>query len=404
MNITRTFHTVGQGAFYSEVFSHRNRKQFVVVYDCGSFSIGSKSLKPKLNRSLETKINSDLESSEVDILFISHFDTDHINGCQFLKPKIVIIPYLSEEQINILSVINTILDGDLEIEILRSPENYFQDSHIIRIYPAEEGGIQDNQEFRILDIDSDNVVNPLSGIKNIPSGTSLRVDSLKELWEYIPYNPNWSKFFQSFKDAVYKDDKLEYDKLNTADNGGYVINNIERLRDIYNSLKYKNNHSLIVYSGPLNPIDALRPFIPGIMDHSHYNWCWSGRISYPRIEAGCIYYGDITISDDWHGTFLKLLGNHRIDCIGTVQIPHHGASSGCGDLGLVNDSRLCVISVGNKNTYGHPSAHILSSIIQKFGIPCLVTEHSSTVVIQSYRFRHTDSLIRKRSHAPISPR
>ena len=38
VTMTRTFHPVGQGAFYSEVFSLEGGEEFTVVYDCGTES------------------------------------------------------------------------------------------------------------------------------------------------------------------------------------------------------------------------------------------------------------------------------------------------------------------------------------------------------------------------------
>ena len=77
MKLIRTFHPIGQGAFYSErhIFT---TTEFTVVYDCGSSTIKGKKL--------ETKINSSFpENQIIDILFISHFHADHINGIEYLK-------------------------------------------------------------------------------------------------------------------------------------------------------------------------------------------------------------------------------------------------------------------------------------------------------------------------------
>ena len=61
----RTFHPVGQGAFYSERHSNFN-----IVYDCGTTS-------PRRARRVVEKAFKD---EVVDILFISHFDSDHISS------------------------------------------------------------------------------------------------------------------------------------------------------------------------------------------------------------------------------------------------------------------------------------------------------------------------------------
>ena len=66
---------VGQGGFALEKI-----KEFVIVYDCGSITS---------NSMVESCI--DLVSSyidHVDLLFISHFDKDHVNGIRYLLSKV----------------------------------------------------------------------------------------------------------------------------------------------------------------------------------------------------------------------------------------------------------------------------------------------------------------------------
>ena len=65
--LTRAIHPVGQGAFYSEIFSARKKTRFTAVYDCGSND------KEYLKTNIE-------KFGTVDLVFISHFHNDHING------------------------------------------------------------------------------------------------------------------------------------------------------------------------------------------------------------------------------------------------------------------------------------------------------------------------------------
>ena len=52
IDIQRTFHPVGQGAFYTEVFTGNNGKHFVMVYDCGT-STGKDEMEVDLNSQIE---------------------------------------------------------------------------------------------------------------------------------------------------------------------------------------------------------------------------------------------------------------------------------------------------------------------------------------------------------------
>ena len=68
----RVFMPVGQGAFYIEKFNDG----FTVVYDCGSYkntSIVEENIK-----------NSILDTKKIDLLVISHYHEDHINGLEYL--------------------------------------------------------------------------------------------------------------------------------------------------------------------------------------------------------------------------------------------------------------------------------------------------------------------------------
>lgn len=400
MNITRTFHTVGQGAFYSEVFNNDNGKRFIVVYDCGSYSIGAKTLSPKPNIKLQTKIKSDLGSPEVDILFISHFDTDHINGCQFLNPRVVIIPYLEKEQINFLSAVNQIIDGDLQIGILLHPENYFSNAKIIRVRSTQNLEEID-EDFINIDLNSDIDLQRLFLKEEIKSGQIIRLNNCVPIWEYLPYNPYWEILSPNFK-QILKDLNLKYEELSKEDNGVYIKSNLKKIRDAYDRLgNNKNKHSLIVYSGPLESFRSRLIFNnhkcfscdPDCLLCRFHKYC---RLLYDK--QACIYFGDITVNDKLIKNFYEGLnkkgGSKKEDCnksrlekVGTIQIPHHGSWLSRGDKCPNNEPKICVISVGEMNDYGHPSSQIICSILQKGHELKLVTENSTSIFIESFDLR-----------------
>lgn len=89
--ITRIFHPVGQGAFYSERHNIDGQK-FNIVYDCGSFNIkqGTKIVEKAFQ-----------EKEVIDILFVSHFDFDHISLLPVLTNKWqvrkIVLPLLYED-------------------------------------------------------------------------------------------------------------------------------------------------------------------------------------------------------------------------------------------------------------------------------------------------------------------
>ena len=83
IEMIRTFHPVGQGAFYSEEFSHDGKVVFRVVYDCGC--INRKEAMARGQAVVEECIRNWKEHCQIDYLFISHFDYDHVSLLHVFK-------------------------------------------------------------------------------------------------------------------------------------------------------------------------------------------------------------------------------------------------------------------------------------------------------------------------------
>lgn len=206
--------------------------------------------------SLYRRIKSDLGTSnpKPDILFISHFDRDHINGIQYLDPKIVVLPLLSPDHIHLLKIFNTIGIGNVEMVAIINPKQLFPNSKIFLVKPEVE---EEPRNFSIAGIEGSTFARP----ENIASGTIFDVaaeaGSNNYRWEYMVYNPNWNRYVEDFKNKA-KGKGLEIDKMLENPNGDIIYQNIEVLKGIYNELGHKNLHSLQVYSGSVNRIYLLR--------------------------------------------------------------------------------------------------------------------------------------------------
>ena len=78
----RTLHPSGHGAFFTERIRQDGKDDVIVVYDCGAKDVEEREL-------LKKEVDEFFDSNDkIDILFISHFDSDHVNGIEFLKPYI----------------------------------------------------------------------------------------------------------------------------------------------------------------------------------------------------------------------------------------------------------------------------------------------------------------------------
>lgn len=376
---TRTFHTVGQGAFYSERIDFADKSpEFIAVYDCGSTTLDA----AKGGR-LHKRITSDLGNTtpKVDILFISHFDKDHINGCRYLNPKIVVLPFLTKSQVDLLKIFNTIGAADVELSAIVSPEQFFPNSIIYRV-SAEVGEMMQipvSENADILDQPPRTIGNGSTFLAT--EGTGKRIPC----WEYMVYNPNWDDYIKEFEERV-TNRGLDFEQMRKEPTGDVVYKNMDQLKEIYNELKNKNRHSLQVYSGSVDRNLILQPVFPNPFNH---RTCFRFHCPFYEIHSigsGCLYTGDITVDEKWLKPYLAILATSgRLANVGTVQIPHHGAYGSNGHKilrELRKDSGEYIVSVitsGEDNRYGHPSARVVTELIRNGSDIVLVTESTTTL-------------------------
>jgi competence protein ComEC len=84
------------------------------------------------------------------------------------------------------------------------------------------------------------------------------------------------------------------------------------------------------------------------------------------------------VPGDAEGPVLTGLG---LPTVSVVELPHHGSAGGLDQpLLLALHPSLAVISVGQGNRYGHPTATMLD-LVGNAGVPCLRTDQSGDVVI-----------------------
>lgn len=357
IRMTRTFHPVGQGAFYSEKLIC-NDEMFNVIYDCGSFN--KKELS--YNLSIYPVIN-------INILFISHFHNDHINGIKELsknrKIDTVIIPYL--DPIDKLILIGRYYSSQEEI----SPDDDYMNSII-----DPKSLIPD---ARIIEINNDLNENEISinEFKNkdyINNGTKIQLykDKDKKEWVLIPYNKRVnSEKKELFKSNLIKENILtkESDKINID----IIKNRISKIRkiysDIFNNSEIDNHSSLALYSG--------LSFDNGL----HYN----ATNNIPTNTCGCLYLGDTELKNK-NEELLSYYENYK-EGIGLIQIPHHGSKTGNNNSFWKNyPKRIGVFSYGTNNQYKHPDEDTLNTIANNNLTIMGVSELCNTKVVQECNF------------------
>jgi hypothetical protein len=234
--IKRIFHPIGQGAFYSE-----RHDTFNIVYDCGNWR--NTKLADKVVRQAFNK------NEVIDILFISHFDYDHVNKIKILKEhttiKKVVMPLLHDQQKHLLLNIYRVLNCNI-LSLIRDPKKFFGDgTEIITVFPLENKKTLNDENIKVQDIDS------LTTSK-IRSGSILSNKTRDYEWIYIPYNYEY-KEKNSKLETLLKVDGFDVKELkrNPKYTLGFNKEECKKIKIIYSSLSGNiNKNSMLLYSGP----------------------------------------------------------------------------------------------------------------------------------------------------------
>lgn len=335
--LTRTIHPVGQGAFYSEIFSTRKKKFFTVVYDCGH------------NKRASSK--AEIEKLDtVDLIFISHFHDDHINGIREIrgnKNPLIIIPGISHYAFVIDLIYNFLHTGDKRCDSI---------SFMLDCLPAlSSANDANNKQNQIIIAQNSKwgtrfqVVQEGVTSIGVPGPTGVSVDSL--LWRYDTYFHKYDKekekelilklserisilaeeISDDFKDEVWYRNLIE--RLSDLD--------LDDIKEVFTSV-YKespNRYSMLVHSYPVDK---------------------------RKKNMDCLYTGDITITESVKNTIINVNPHY-------IQVPHHGSKHNFAES-IYNKHQIAFMSVGLKNFYGHPDREALVGLIQKCKSIHIITE------------------------------
>jgi beta-lactamase superfamily II metal-dependent hydrolase len=368
---TRTFHPVGQGAFYSEVHRLEDGREFIVVYDCGTNTADVKSR-------LKKEVHSALKTEDVDILFISHFDADHVNGIQYLKPKIIVLPILSDDEKFVFSIMSAIDGNDYDSNIEQTIRNYFSANRlgvkILKVDKYSERREYNNAEsLNLSDLNDGDIIQSGQhiGIHNAANG----------LWTYIPFNFDMNQAKLQTLIGEIKNNNIDINRIKA--DAKYLSSNIDTLKAIFGRYGNLNNHSMVLYSGTINADEHYTKLFHG----RGYCCCRRCYCRYVLDNCGCVYFGDITINRkvvDGLNAGLRLLQ----DNVTTIQVPHHGSKKSYKSMMFdkLKNVRCCAISFGKNNSYGHPSSYVVGDILRSCKCVKYVTEDKDSIFMQNTEY------------------
>lgn len=336
--MTRTFHPVGQGAFYSERFYCGTDNVCNVVYDCGT-QTNHNNLSKIIGNAFPT-ING--EKQKINYLFISHFHEDHINGIKMLLNQCavqnLVIPAIKNKGILLCDYIhNVVRSNNWDNEGNWLLEGVFSEPNTDSFHYYE------NQGISIVRCS----VNSEQG--SVPQGTNVITEE-KMGWEYLMYcseSGKWNAFITNF-DREFPTVYQQFEK-----SGFFVIkdffsnspNDFGKLKDLYNKYyknpkKNDNYYSMAVLSKPV---------------------CSDEKTD----EMMCLYTGDYPARDNKCLQELKTYYDGYWKDFKTMQVPHHGSRYDNPKELYDISGRHCVYSYGTNNRFHHPCGKMLSELLIK---------------------------------------
>ena len=358
----RTFHSVGQGAFYSEVF--HNGKDSTIVYDCGTSS--------DLNILINEIRNTFQRNHIIDALFISHFHNDHVNGLDFLldycNVKRIFLPLLTNED-KIYSLIDNYYNGnDGDNKILLDTREFVRErAHLIFIDSYESKDkyhYVDNYDIYLYD---DELINN----QTITSGRRLYFRDIPD-WLFVPFNFRHDERSKRLKNEL-KKMNITFTEIEDFINCWNNEDDKDRIIEAYKKIPGDfNTNSLTLYSGPINANEFDVFFHEGNLSRLFYPYHFFGM-----YRPGCLYLGDYDANgrNMWNG--IETEYNFIWDNIGMIQLPHHGSKHNYNRR-LIRKNRaiFTIISAGSNNKYRHPHTTVLRDIIFQ-NIPVHVVNENS---------------------------
>ncbi len=412
IEIIRTFHPVGQGAFYSE-----RHPSFNVVYDCGNLTYNPPKGRHKnsgLNKKLNGVVNGAFKDIDtIDVLFLSHLHYDHYSLIPTLKERVkeikhVVMPYLDD----ILKAFYLSLLDDKQFKdygnLIIDPKLFFKDQTIIIF--VKDVGEDSNIE---LDTAPEQDIHNIANLSEIDSGTKLYVAKYEDsmYWIFIPYSFNHKQLRNDFEIFLNKTQLYGKTLKNLVDEliktsglaSLFDVSNAALLKELKKFHKNElNENSMIVYSGPIKSVTNYNQYHAEMSVYGRETLSgiiYTPNYLIPEARVGCVYTGDVDANKlHINQTMNSLSAIYKSvwENVGTIQIPHHGSINNFNAANLfggINNQSLddeniqytpyyCPLSVGTENPYGHPADRVIEDIISHDCSPFLVTEKQDSVFIE----------------------
>ena len=425
MRVARTFHPVGEGGFNTEKIDLDGREASI-VYNCGSTSLG----KSDLDRIIK---NVFPEGARIDLLFISNFRAEHINGLETLKSHCqidtVVLPDLSYEERIRTQVVHHLdfftsnkptssnkLPCNILECLINDPNSFFgPGTRIIRIKPEKdwdpiEVNIFPGGDWYIPQerISIGRGSGPGQG-EVFPSGSPVVVIPIKD-WIFIPIYHEQESQRKKFEEEL-RTVGLSFPDIDTFEK---IEANEKKLSKVSGSIRWNRESSMLLYSGVVDAradsyiLGAYKDSKPYrcFKDHKYYHQLkdreykryladcehdpylkdneprkyWYYECYRTSVPSGCLYTGNIDLSEDRLVDKISRKLSAFTPALGTIQVPYHGAAENF-DPSILKVGALHCAVVSFDSEIQKPYS-VIRDILLDGLLPCLVTEDPKSIEVQ----------------------
>lgn len=355
------------------------------VYDCGSRNNSTLANK-RVDEYWRVETLNDNNDPDIEMLVVSHFHDDHINGIQQLfsrfNIKKLVLPYLAQNS-KIVALAQLAASGTstwIELhKLVIEPQEWLknnggENTKLVQI--SDEGGETIEEQAA-----TENVNELSFGFSSILNhkSTPAIYKSGKPIWRFLFYCQNHSTASNNIIAKLKKDLNLSSDKdlLDQLSNQSWIAAHHNKIKSCYVSIFSKQNPtSLCMFSGPHYNYHLYDARTSNLSWLRHRHW-------YRREVIGWLGTGDAELKDPaaflaFNKHFGKIIAQ-----VLTVSIPHHGSIGnyhpGLGQIGFQH-----VITSNHKIHSHHPSPLVIAHIQTECGNPIVVTKDDDSTLFERF--------------------
>ena len=370
-----TFFPVGQGLFsYGSISVGSNEDVFNWVYDCGTLS-----KKVLIDNGIKS-LNKISKKQHIDVVFLSHFDNDHVNGIVRLlrcySTSALVLPYITKCMRVALVANNEMSVSDEAYQLANNPIKFLREKGIknvesIIFVPPPSKSVS-SKEFFIKKEADDAASLSFYGEKLF--GEESPIVYLQDVSKPILRSNVW-KFYTLNAHAQ----KVEAEKLSNkiklvyGSSDDFDDDDMLKLKVLYDNLAKKlrvsrNDISTYVFGMPsVGPRKktTLNGFSKSFCVHDVVGLTESQSMKFSNDSGGGIFYGgdgclkkSQEIKDFMNSELYKNLSRN---CL-CFQVMHHGSKLNYSNVvaGLIG-SKYSIFS-SKPSRYGHPHKSVRDSL------------------------------------------